>query len=110
MSVFFAISGSTATFTGAIRGCSRKTVRSRSATTSSWYASQRNASIVRLTPPAGSITWGTYRSPVPESTHSSVVPDAFACASRSNEPRFAIPSSSDQPIGYRYSMSLVALE
>ena len=106
----FVISGSTAAVTGARRGWSRSTVRCRSATTSSWYASQRNASIARLTPAAGSMTAGTKRSPVPASTHSSVVPEASEWAVRSNVPRFATPSSSDQPIGYRYSTSLVALE
>ena len=67
-------------------------------------------SIERLTPSAGSITYGTKRSPLPASTHSSFVPDASVCWVRSKAPRFAIPSSSDQPIGNRYSMSLVALE
>ena len=39
-----------------------------------------------------------------------LVPDAFVCAVRSKSPRLATPSSSDQPIGNRYSMSLVPLE
>ena len=34
----------------------------------------------------------------------------LACWVRSKSPRLAIPSSSDQPIGNRYSMSLVADE
>jgi hypothetical protein len=38
------------------------------------------------------------------------VPDDSVCAVRSNVPRFAMPSSSDQPMGYRYSTSLVAVE
>jgi hypothetical protein len=42
------------------------------------------------------------------STHSSFVPDACVCAVRSKSPRCAMPSSSDQPMGKRYSMSLVA--
>ena len=69
-----------------------------------------NVSIERLTPSAGSITCGTKCSPVLSSNHSSFVPEAFVCCVRSKSPRFAIPSSSDQPIGKRYSMSLVPLE
>ena len=55
------------------------------------------------------MTHGVYRSP-PSPTYSSFVPDTFVCCVRSKSPRLATPSSSDHPIGYWYSMSLVAVE
>jgi len=77
----FFTSGKTATFTGARRGCSRRTVRcftgarrgcSRrtvrccglpfsSGASSSSYASQRKARAARSTPPDGSMTYGMKR-------------------------------------------------
>ncbi len=69
-----------------------------------------NASVARSAPAAGSITWGTYRSPVDWSKYSSFSPENSACCFRSKSPRLAMPSSSDQPIGKRYSTSEVPEE
>ena len=62
-------SGSTATLTGARRGSSRSTVRVSTpplalGASSSSYASTRNASIARVRPAAGSMTYGVQRSSV----------------------------------------------
>ena len=74
------MSGSTAAFTGASCGCRRSTVRSRSPTTSSSYASIRNVSIERLTPERrlDHVRDDSAR-PCSASTHSSFVPDASVC-------------------------------
>ena len=54
----FFTSGNTAALIGASRGCSFSTVRTSPPTSSSWYASHRNASVPRSAPADGSITCG----------------------------------------------------
>ena len=59
-------------------------------------------------PAAGSTTCGRIHSFVSGSIHWSFLPDASECRPRSNVVRFATPSSSSQPHGYLYSMSVHA--
>ncbi len=54
----FLTSGKTAALIGAKRGWSFSTVRGSPPTSSSVYASHRNASVARSAPAEGSITWG----------------------------------------------------
>ena len=111
-------SGSTATLTGASRRSSRSTVRFSSTplafgASSSVYASSRNASIGRSTPAAGSITYGTQRSPFSWSKYDRSTPECLACVVRSKSVRFAMPSSSPHSVPAkrnRYSMSTVRFE
>ena len=59
---------------------------------------------------AGSTTYGTTCSPLASSKISSFFPLPAVWALRSKSVRSAIPSSSDQPIGNSYSMSVVCFE
>ena len=81
-------SGSTATLTGARRGSSLSTVRVSVppfafGTSSSRYASTRNAIIARVRPNDGSITYGMYRSPLAWSKYDRLCPEASVWLVRS---------------------------
>src|SRR5919202_166268 len=111
-------SGSTAAFTGDRRGSSRSTVRLSMpplalGASSSSYASTRNAISERVSPAAGSMTYGVQRSPLAWSKYDRSAPECSLCVLRSKSVRLAMPSSSPHSEPWkpnRYSMSTALVD
>ena len=114
----FRDSGSTAALTGASRRSSRSTLRFSGwpfalGASSSECASSRKVSTPRVSPAAGSITYGMYRSLPAWSKKDRSTPECSLCVFRSKSVRLAMPSSSPHGEPWkpnRYSMSTVRLE